>query len=385
MAFANLTFFLGNAVYILFPVFLKNLGASESTIGVLNNVDKILIIFTSLGIASFLRIKNKILFLRIGYIILILAFSSYILIDSLTWFILLIRIINGVGFSIALIMGTTIVFDIVPIEDAAEAIGIYGVTGAISNAISPFFCELLLSQGYSFYVLFVISVVLVFISLCVTFIIPKQTISIDESTQRMGFFHLFRNTRFIIVSITTIIFGGGFGVIITYLPNFILDTTKYKFSYFFITYIAVLILIRFKIISQVSRVNKAHLLMGIFFIGALTFVFLNFLFSVFMLLIIAVMYGFNHGILYPVLNSLSVGVVEERDRGKANAMFSAFFNGGMMIFSFPLGFLIDFTGTYIAAFNVCAGSFIIGIILIFVYSIRYGSINMVKDVTPDTN
>lgn len=376
LAFANLTFFLGNAIYILFPVFLKNLGASESMIGVLNNVDKILIIITSLAIASFVRVKNKILLLRAGYFILILAFLSYMLIDSLTWLILLIRIVNGIGFPIALIMGTTIVFDIVPIEDAAEAIGIYGVTGAISNAISPFFCEVLLSKGYSFYVLFMISVVLVFISLCVTFIMPKQPVSIDKSTQRAGFSHLFKNTKFLIISIATIIFGGGFGVIITYLPNFILETTTYKFSYFFITYIAVLILIRFKVIGRVSRINKEHLLMGIFIIGSLTFLFINFLFSVLMLFLIAVMYGLNHGILYPVLNSLSVGVVEEHDRGKANAMFSAFFNGGMMLFSFPLGFLIDFTGTYLAAFDVIAVSFLIGIIMIFVYSTRYGSITM---------
>ena len=92
LAFANLTFFLGNAIYISFPVFLKNLGASESMIGVLNNVDKILIIITSLAIASFVRVKNKILLLRAGYFILILAFLSYMLIDSLTWLILLIRI-----------------------------------------------------------------------------------------------------------------------------------------------------------------------------------------------------------------------------------------------------------------------------------------------------
>ena len=60
-----------------------------------------------------------------------------------------------------MILGTSIIFEIVPMKEAAEAIGIYGVTGALSNAISPFFGEMLLSRGYPHQVIFTLSVLLV--------------------------------------------------------------------------------------------------------------------------------------------------------------------------------------------------------------------------------
>ncbi len=46
-----------------------------------------------------------------------------------------------------MVLGTTIVFESVPRERATEAIGIYGVTAAITNAASPFIGELLLAGG----------------------------------------------------------------------------------------------------------------------------------------------------------------------------------------------------------------------------------------------
>ncbi|HPG52740.1 MAG TPA: MFS transporter, partial [Spirochaetota bacterium] len=142
LALANFLFFLGNSLYILFPVFLKNMGASESYIGIMNNADKIFIIISSVSIASLMQGRDRIRMLRLGYLILLVAYASYLLISSLSWAILVIRVLHGIGFSVAMILGTTIVFDIVPLENAAEAIGIYGITGSLSNAISPFVGEM---------------------------------------------------------------------------------------------------------------------------------------------------------------------------------------------------------------------------------------------------
>ncbi len=163
VALANLIFFSGNSFYILFPIFLKQLGAPEAYIGFMYNADKLLVMFASIAIALFPRVKNKVIMIRTGYLILTITFISYLFISSLSWYIVLLRILHGIGFSIAMIYGTNIVFDIVPLEDAVEAIGIYGVTGAITNAISPYIGELLISKGYPFYYIFIISAILLFL------------------------------------------------------------------------------------------------------------------------------------------------------------------------------------------------------------------------------
>ncbi len=377
-------FFLGNSLYILFPVYLKNLGAAESYIGIMNNVDKIFSIIAAVTIGSIMHGRDRIKLLRIGYLILACAYASYLLVTSLTWALLLIRIMHGIGFSVAMILGTSIIFEIVPIKDAAEAIGIYGVTGALSNAISPFVGELLLSRGYPHQVIFSLSVVLVLLSLAITFIMPCIDCSNTAGnlpTSR-GSLHLMTKPKFLLMALVSMIFGGGFGVIVTYLPNFIRTTTSLKFSYFFLIYIAVLIIIRFTLIKQVGRINRSTLIMTVFTVGVLMNIFMNFLDSIIMLVIVSIMYGITHGILYPVLNTILVSIVEAHDRGKANALFTASFNGGMMVFALTLGFLIDYQNSYLVAFNVCAAMFLVAVILVKA-SLRYGTLDAALEPAPD--
>ncbi len=373
LALANFLFFLGNSLYILLPVFLKNLGASESYIGVMNNIDKIFTIITAVGIGSIMHGRDRIRLLRIGYLVLVAAYAAYLLVSSLTWLLLLIRVLHGIGFSIAMIMGTSIIFDIVPMEDAAEAIGIYGVTGALSNALSPFFGEMLLSRGHSHHLIFALSVLLVSLSLAITFIMPRgeRPGPAPDEPARRGSLRLLAEPRYLLTTMATIIFGGGFGVIVTYLPNFIRTTTSFRFSYFFIIYICVLIIIRFTFIKIVARINRNNLLVAVFAIGALMNLLMNALDSLVMLMITAVLYGVTHGILYPVLNTTVVSLVHMHDRGKANALFTASFNGGMMAFALALGFLIDRFNTYLAAFNVCAVMFSVAIGLIIIMKVKY--------------
>ena len=386
VALANFLFFLGNSFYILLPVFLKNIGASESYIGVMNNIDKIFIILAAVTIGSLMRGRDRVALLRTGYLVLALAYASYCLISSLTWGILAIRILHGIGFSFSMIIGTTIVFDIVAIEDATEAIGIYGVSGALSNAVSPFVGELFLSNGFSFKFIFFLSAVMVLISLAITFIMPRPAVRAVDAVPSAGngTLGLLARPKYLLVSLATVIFGGGFGVIITYLPNFIRTTTRFQFSYFFVIYIAVLIVIRFTFIRIISRIDRKILLMAVFAAGALMYLLLNFLGSLAMLFLVSVMYGFTHGILYPVLNTVTVSLVDTHERGRANALFTACFTGGMMVFALSLGFLIDRTGTYLAAFNICSAAFAAAILLIWAVTARFGSLDTVEGIKPGT-
>ena len=383
LALANFLFFLGNSFYILLPVFLKNLGASESYIGIMNNADKVFTIITAVGIGSIMHGRDKIRILRLGYLILAAAYTSYLLISSLSWMILAIRISHGIGFSVAMILGTSIIFDIVPMEEAAVAIGLYGATGALSNAVSPYIGEMLLSYGFSYYLIFALSAILVLMSLAITYRMPRPQRNVPDAggASSSGSLHLFSNPRYLIMAMVTVIFGGGFGVIVTYLPNFIRTTTSFKFSIFFIIYIAVLILIRFTFIKTVNRINRNILLVAVFCIGAIMNLCMNFLNTIIMLIIVSLMYGITHGILYPVLNTILVGLVSPHDRGKANALFTASFNSGMMVFALALGFCIDFFHSYLVAFNACFVAFGLAVALVLLFTYKYGMLDYAIDAS----
>jgi len=366
MALANLLFFLGNSFFILFPIYLKDLGATESYIGVMNNLDKVLVIIGSVYIGTLIHRHDRIRLLRLGYFILLAAFVAYLFVTSLSWLVPAVRVIHGAGFAVAMVLGTTIVFECVPRERATEAIGIYGVTGAITNAVSPAIGELLLEHGVHHRVIFLLSVILIALSLGLTYYMARLHPRLDVKNGKNldGTLRLFRDRRYLVFSAAVFIFGGAFGVIITFFPNFVRATTNLSFSMFFMLYIAVLILIRFTALRTIERAEKRNLLAGVFIVGAAMNLFMNVMDTMAVMVLVGVMYGVTHGVLYPVLNAHLVGLVEEEDRGKSNAVFTAIFNGGMMSFAFGLGFLIDHTGAYTSAFNFAGAAFLLGAVLV---------------------
>ncbi len=360
-ALANLLFFLANSFFILFPLYLKDLGASESYIGFMNSIDKVLVIFGSIYIGAIIHRFNPIAFLRLGYAILFVAFVLYLFICSLSPLVPIVRILHGAGFAIAMILGTTIVFESVPPERATEAIGLYGVTGAISNAISPFVGEYLLSRGISHHSIYAIAVVLIATAIGITFIMAHlHPVLRDENEVRLeGTLRLFHDGQYRLYSLASFIFGGGFGIIITFLPNFVRTTTRLSFSAFFVVYISVLIIIRFTALRSMERADKKMLIAAIFLVGSLMNISVNWLQSMAMLVVVGVLYGITHGVLYPVLNAHLVNLVANGDRGKSNAVYTALFNGGMMAFSFLGGIIIDHTASYASAYNASAACFVL--------------------------
>ena len=156
--------------------------------------------------------------------------------------------------------------------------------------------------------------------------------------------------------LATFIFGGGFGIIITFLPNFIRTDTALNYSWFFVTYTAVLIVIRLFFMRCIAAAPMDLLVAAVFGVGAIMNMLLNFPGTVGWLMTVGVLYGITHGVLYPVLNAHVVNFAPQQERGSANAAFSAVFNGGMMVFAFCLGFVIDYCGEYPAAFNICAAA-----------------------------
>ncbi|MCX8043785.1 MAG: MFS transporter [Desulfobacterota bacterium] len=362
---ANFFFFLGNSMFILLPVYLKHLGAAEAYIGFMGNMDKIFMVVAAVVLGSFLRQHDRIKLLRWGYGFLLITYCLYLPLSSLSWYLPLIRIAHGVGFSIAMIVGSTIIFENVLPERATEAIGVYGITGSISNAISPAIGEFLLHEGYPFQMLFLFSVCCLAVSLVIALRMPcTKSRASDAPCPSSGSLRLMHNRDFIRYGLVSLIFGGGFGVLVTFLPNFIRTCTSLNYSLFFIVYIAVLIVIRLMFLNMITRWNKVLLLKGVLMIGACMNILITALDSLLLLLIISIMYGITHGVLYPVLNALVVNAAPQQQRGRANALFSALFNGGMLVFACCAGFLVDVFHTYSAAFVLCAVAFCAGCLFV---------------------
>lgn len=371
---ANFLFFIGFSFFILFPVFLKDIGATESFIGIMNGFDKISIIVTAFFIGAFIAGRNRLLILRTGYVIMIIVSLLHLFITDPTVLIALIRIAHGAGFAVAITLVTTMIFETVPSHRAASAIGIFGITGAMSGAISPLAAETLLNYGYTFDAIFILSALSISAALGLSFFIkidpPDKKPESDPAAA--GIISLIKIKRVIPIAAVTFIFGGGFGIIITFFPNFILTTTELAFSSFFLSYITTLILVRVVLVDTFAPGGKKELIVTAFATGSAMFFIFYFLDNLTVLLLAGAMYGIAHGILYPVLNTYMVEAAGFENRERSNSLYIAMFNAGMMAFSASLGFAVDAAGSYMPAFFTAGGIFILAIIVtsVFLHNIK---------------
>jgi MFS family permease len=366
-AFANLMFFLGNSLFILFPVYLKGLGASESFIGFMNNIDKILAVGAAAVLGMVIHRFDRLAMIRAAYLLLAMVFALYIFVDPYSPLMPLVRILHGTGFSFGMILGTTLIFDIVEPADAARAIGIYGITGAITNAISPMIGEYLLSIGTDHRVLFFMSSLFVLLAFTAAMFMPPYK-SVHDTAEvipaTIGFSGLFRDNAYALNSAAVFIFGGGFGLLFTFLPNYASTFTGLNYSFFFASQTLVLISIRLFIFKYAERAPRLELITYIFTGGALHFLFYNFFGTNLMLIITGALYGAVHGLLYPLMNTLLVELAPRADKGRSNAVFTALFNAGMLGFSLIAGFLIDLFEWYPVAYNFAALMFFIAAFMV---------------------
>jgi MFS family permease len=267
-------------------------------------------------------------------------------------------------------MGTTIIFDSVPFERATEAIGIYGVTGALSNALSPFLGEMLLTAGFTHYTLFFISTVFASASLIATIGLAADTAAVKDYVGTSESKNTLFNSRMLALMAISLIFGGMFGVMVTYLPNYVRSVSGYRYSTFFISYIAALVTIRFGFLGRINQIDKTRVIMFVFAAGALSHLLLHFLISWTMLVAVGVLYGIMHGFLYPTLNTAAIALAPCEKSAAANALYTAVFNSGIMIFTIATGFLIDATGAYLSAFYLCGFTGLTAVVITIFFSKR---------------
>jgi MFS family permease len=146
-AAANFLFFTGLAGFVLLPLHLRHLGATDAQIGLIMGCHNATAIFLQPLVGAWVDRGGRRTFLVSGAILtatVALAFAA--LPDALGWFPLL-RALQGAAFSVFFIANFTVVVDLVPPAQRGQALGIFGISGLISGAAGPALGELLVQAA----------------------------------------------------------------------------------------------------------------------------------------------------------------------------------------------------------------------------------------------
>ena len=332
-AAANFLFFTGLAGFVLLPLHLRRLGATDGQLGLIMACYSATAMVVQPVVGAWVDRGGHRAFLMTGAALtsgVALLFAAAP--DALGLFPLL-RALQGVAFSVFFIANFTIVVDLVPPDRRGEALGIFGISGLVSGAVGPVLGELLV-QAAGFRGLFLAAAVLPLLAAGISARLRLPPEPPRRGTPE-GLAGLLRGVVSAPLLVMTLgaAFGLGQGVMFTFFPTYALDLEVRWVGLFAVTYTGAALGVRATASGLADTVGRRAVIIPAMGLQAGATVLLSSLgllarslgFPAGPFLALAgLLAGVAHGLLYPALTALVVDVTPPERRGRMVGVFMAF-------------------------------------------------------------
>ena len=140
--------------FFLFPLFVTSVGGSEADIGIVMGAFALSSVLCRPWISEMIDRIGRKRSCTIGGIIMSILPLTYLFfrgdLNSFYLYLIIARILHGVGFAIYFTGVFTYISDIVPQKRLNEGLGMFGITGLAGLALGPVVAELVISAfGFS--------------------------------------------------------------------------------------------------------------------------------------------------------------------------------------------------------------------------------------------
>ncbi|CAM2861656.1 MFS transporter [Salinicoccus roseus] len=355
------------------PLFVQEIGASDRWIGIVVGIFTFSALLIRPSAGKLLDTKGRAPVFLTGLALFVISMFS--LAASFTILMLLmVRIIQGVGWGLSSTSAGTIATDLVPKKRRGEGLGYYGLSGNIALAFGPAL-GLFLVNHISFTMLFAICGLLgltaIILAANIKYDKPEKVADTRKQKESYPHFDIVERRALAPASLLffiTVTFGG----IATFLPVYTyekgFDSTYIQF--YFVIYAAFLMLSRI----LAGRLYDRHGITIVFIPGSLSIIaamiLLGFLPAPIFLFVAAALYGFGFGCVQPALQAWAVNRVENNRRGMANATFFSAFDLGVGLGAISYGFVAEAFG-YSTIYFSSAVSVTVALILFLFIMRRY--------------
>ena len=336
---ANFFFFASLNAFSLLPLYIKALGGTESQIGwVMGSYSLTAILGQPLAGALVDRFGRK-RFLLLGSALGMLAAVGFAFSTHMDARFVLFRILQGIAYSIFYIANLTLVAEIVPSSRRGEAVGLFGISGLITIALSPALGEQVIHRaGYSaFFLAAAVAAAgclltsLAFRNLSSA---PREAASSDRS-------FLIPSARSLPPILISLVFGLSSGAVFVFLPTYATQAGLSRIGGFYVAYSVAAIGIRLACGRLSDRWGRqrvilpALLVMGSGTLGLAWFV------SPVGLLLVGTLTGMAHGLLFPALSAYAIDLADSEGRGRSIGAFSTALLLGHALASFIFGIVAE--------------------------------------------
>lgn len=365
---ANFFVFLGFQMTLpTLPLFVKELGGSDQLIGIIVGIFTFSALLFRPYAGHALETKGRRFVYMLGLAVFVLSIGAFAVVTSI-FFLLVVRIVQGVGWGFSTTASGTIATDLIPPKRLGEGMGYFGLSGNLALALGPTL-GLALVGIISFKSLFLIIAATGVISLLLASKIRYKKVEASPYKSTTVKFDIFEKTAIkpsVLLFFITVTFGG----IASFLPLYATQKGIAGIELYFLVY-AVFLLVSRTFAGRIYD-QKGHTY--VFPPGAvlifIAMILLAWLPNTTVMLIAAGLYGLGFGSVQPALQAWAMESATENRKGMANATFFSFFDLGVGIGAITFGQLAYMYG-YSVIYIASAGSVFISLI-VYSFLIAHG-------------
>lgn len=325
------------------PMYVSYLGGEDSAVGLVIGIFTVSALLIRPFSGAALDIFGRKLFLLVGLVICLIAIGIYGFATSIV-FILLLRIIHGLGWGVSTTAYGTVVSDIIPPSRRGEGMGYYGMSTTLAMAVAPV-TGIWLINHWGYNTLFLISCISTVISLVLSPLlqIKKGNAESTPKSNKETFTSLLLEKSALFPSLLVFFMTFANGGVVGFITLFGREVGIENVGWFFSINALFLLLVR--PISGKIYDKKGHqwvILPGAVF-GIISLLLLSATTTLSGLIASAVFFGLTFGSIQPSLQAWLIERAEPRRRGAANATFFSAFDLGIGSGAMILGAIAGMT------------------------------------------
>lgn len=347
---ANFFIFLGFQMTLpTIPIFIKELGGTDQLIGMIVGVFTFSALLFRPYAGHALETKGRGKVYLFGLSLFVLSVGTFGFITGIG-FLIVMRIIQGIGWGFSTTASGTIATDLIPHERRGEGMGYYGMSGNLALAMGPAL-GLTLVGKMSFPVFFLIASGCGLIAFLLSLNIRFKKVDESPHKTKVARFDVFEKSAInpsILLFFITLTFGG----ITSFLPLFAAERGIDGIEWYFVFYAIFLMISRIfagKIYDKKGDIYVIPPGVVLIFIAMLLLAWLP---SIEVMLIAASLYGLGFGTVQPALQAWAVNAAPKNRKGMANATFFSSFDLGVGVGAILFGqlaFMFNYSVIYIVS------------------------------------
>ncbi|MEH7253780.1 MFS transporter [Neobacillus niacini] len=342
-----------------FPIFVSTISKNPAIAGIMTTTLMSASLVTRFFASVIIQKVNMKLLLIISLLYFLGTIALTFVNDSIG-FLIFIRALQGIGFSMLTILVFTISSNIVPKSRLGEGIVFFAMSTSVGTTMGPLIAISYLAH-YSFRSMMMLTLGLMTFSLVCSFF-TKNTVKREkespQATKKEPFYKYMFDKRVLLPCIlvafnymaiaATVNFMGAFGKEIN---------VGGRISQFFIAQGIAMVIIRVFSGKIFDRFGHRILIIPAAISGAVGLILLGFSTTMVMVLVSGVLFGIAFAIIHPIIQAWALTLVPPEKKATANSMLLIFIDFGLAIGSVGLGFLAKSVGygltfSYSAAFMI---------------------------------